>query len=652
MLYPSLTEYVEAIKNAEDNFDKLSTFVPVKDASGDPIFSSGNFAVVFQMRDQKDDQEYAVRCFIKDTFTIKGAISIDERIRILNEEIRKAKIPYFVDFKYLKKELFVDSSNADEEEQDVFLMEWIKGSSLKKYLLDNKHDKDKLIVLSVEFLQMCKSLRVNGFSHGDLQHDNIIVTTDHKLKLIDYDSLYCSKFGNSVSDLIEGYRDYQHPCRKDNNLSSVKIDYFSELVIYTSILAIAESPTLVERYKLTDKDGLLFSAKDFRDLKSSSIYADLYALGGLFPVLLQIFDEYLSHSDINDLEAFDIRYEELTAPPSIVSFTASRYEVYKGESVLLSWNVTRASKIYINDSGIDITDNSCKFVINGDMNFILKATNGLKTVVQELAIKVLPMCKIQATVTPKLLRQDKNESATLSWKVDYAKKVSVYSKNDNQELSSEKRGSISVCPSVTSTYVIDAIGLDGVRRVNKEFEVRVEKESTFLFKADKEFSMPSVPVTVEWDVKNATVVEIVGDCIDNNGVKEHKGSFVIEPKKDTKIGIRVTDVFGTKEDVIVIKMIPLPAIHGLFAPIPNINETVEVNVSLNPMKADVSLPHYSDIQSIPFVPTVEVPNISSTIEFHDTLVPGLDGQPVSRGWKSIVETSNTMFNNLKSKLSK
>jgi hypothetical protein len=45
MNYPLLSDYIEAIKAAEDNFDHLKHLRPVLGADGEPIFSSGNFAV-------------------------------------------------------------------------------------------------------------------------------------------------------------------------------------------------------------------------------------------------------------------------------------------------------------------------------------------------------------------------------------------------------------------------------------------------------------------------------------------------------------------------------------------------------------------------------------------------------------------------------
>ena len=66
MTYPLISEYVEAVRNAEDNFDKLRNLRPVTDGNGNPVMTSGNFAVVFKMRDEKNDKLYAVKCFLKD----------------------------------------------------------------------------------------------------------------------------------------------------------------------------------------------------------------------------------------------------------------------------------------------------------------------------------------------------------------------------------------------------------------------------------------------------------------------------------------------------------------------------------------------------------------------------------------------------------
>lgn len=52
MIYPSVGQYTEAIKLAEqspeDYFATMTTLQPVLGADGNPVMSSGNFAVVFK----------------------------------------------------------------------------------------------------------------------------------------------------------------------------------------------------------------------------------------------------------------------------------------------------------------------------------------------------------------------------------------------------------------------------------------------------------------------------------------------------------------------------------------------------------------------------------------------------------------------------
>ncbi|MBQ9666903.1 MAG: hypothetical protein IJV33_10600 [Bacteroidaceae bacterium] len=66
MNYPLISEYVESIKLAEDNFGELNYLRPMLDADGQPVMSSGNFAVVFKMKDERDGKLYAVKCFLKE----------------------------------------------------------------------------------------------------------------------------------------------------------------------------------------------------------------------------------------------------------------------------------------------------------------------------------------------------------------------------------------------------------------------------------------------------------------------------------------------------------------------------------------------------------------------------------------------------------
>ena len=71
MNYPLISEYVEAIKSAEDNFEKLSYLRPVLGDDGLPVMTSGNFAVVFKMKDEQTGKLHAVKCFLKEKHSAK-----------------------------------------------------------------------------------------------------------------------------------------------------------------------------------------------------------------------------------------------------------------------------------------------------------------------------------------------------------------------------------------------------------------------------------------------------------------------------------------------------------------------------------------------------------------------------------------------------
>lgn len=175
MEYPLISEYREAILAAEDNFSELVSLRPVLDGHGNPVMSSGNFAVVFKMRDENDGKLYAVKCFIKDQ---QGR---DESYRKIADELEVVSSSYILPLRYLENELFVDSDQCDCEEFPVVVMEWVEGETLDSYLVRKLNDKYELEMLSYRFNRMSAWLLAQPFAHGDLKLDNILVRKDGSL---------------------------------------------------------------------------------------------------------------------------------------------------------------------------------------------------------------------------------------------------------------------------------------------------------------------------------------------------------------------------------------------------------------------------------------------------------------------------------------
>ena len=262
MNYPLLSDYIEAIKAAEDNFDELSYLRPVFGDDGLPVMTSGNFAVVFKMKDELRGKFYAVKCFTKEQ---EGRA---EAYREIARELKDVSSPYLVSIQYLDKELFVDTDQTTETEFPVLLMDWVEGKTLDKYLRENLDDKYALEMLAYRFSLLAQWLIPQPFAHGDLKPDNILVREDGTLVLVDYDGMYVPAMkGQKAREL--GSPDFRHPLRTENDFDE-HIDDFSLASILLSLKAISLNKELLEEYYTPNQ--LLFSEKDYRNINDSAVF--------------------------------------------------------------------------------------------------------------------------------------------------------------------------------------------------------------------------------------------------------------------------------------------------------------------------------------------------------------------------------------------
>ena len=267
MQYPLISEYIEAIRYAEDNFDKLSNLRPVLDDNGNPVMSSGNFAVVFKMKDIETGKMYAVKCFTREQE------EREERYREIIKVLEHVKSPYFVSTQYYDKELFVDTSQGDETEFPVLVMDWVDGYPVDQFIQDNISNKYRLQLLTYNFCQLGVWLLSQQIAHGDLKPDNIIVREDFSLVLVDYDGMFIPAFyGKSALEV--GSPDFQNPNRSISTFNR-NIDDFSIALIALSLKSIALSPTLYEKSR---SNALITSARDYADLSKSDTLVSLLAL--------------------------------------------------------------------------------------------------------------------------------------------------------------------------------------------------------------------------------------------------------------------------------------------------------------------------------------------------------------------------------------
>ena len=249
------------------NLDQLAHLVPVLDDHGEPMRSSGAFAVVFKMKDESTGKEYALKCFTEDQ---EGRA---EAYRQIADELESVDSTYVTSVKYLEKELFVDC-DGDDHEFPVLLMDWIEGETMDRYIAENLYDNYAMSMLCYRFCKMAAWLRSQPFAHGDIKPDNIMVRPDGSLTLIDYDGMFVPAMKGQTSPTI-GTKDFSHPLRTKDDFDET-IDDFALATIALSLKAISLSPSLFDEYGSSDR--LLFSADDYRDLSQSKLLTALQPL--------------------------------------------------------------------------------------------------------------------------------------------------------------------------------------------------------------------------------------------------------------------------------------------------------------------------------------------------------------------------------------
>jgi hypothetical protein len=206
--------------------------------------------------------EFAVRCF-------RGYLGDrDQRYRAIQNHVRSSPVPFLTEFNYASEGIMVGG-----QRYPILFMKWIEGPTLDLYVGEMLHRREVLLHLAAEWLRVVSAVQTSGMAHGDLQHGNVIV--DHgQLRLIDHDGIFVPTMsGWSASEV--GHQHYQHPQRTAHHFDE-NLDNFSSIVIYLSLLALAERPSLWAEFH---DENLLFTKQDFLDPAASSLFAKVRQLG-------------------------------------------------------------------------------------------------------------------------------------------------------------------------------------------------------------------------------------------------------------------------------------------------------------------------------------------------------------------------------------
>ncbi|AJA69757.1 Protein kinase domain [Myroides sp. A21] len=545
----SKQDIITAIKNS-DTFLKVPELQGAKprlNKNGSPFAFVGGFNMVFQLEHQ--NKKWALRVW----HVPMGKHT--NRYRKISKYLSEKKLPYFADFIYDEKGILVNGTLID-----TIRMEWLEGKLLKEYLEENLNNKSKLTKLANDFLEMCKTLRENKISHGDLQEGNILIDRKGSIKLVDYDSI-CIPEIKGQKELVTGLKGYQHPSRFKGGKASLKADYFSELVIYLSILSLSKNSNLWNKYQVKDTQYLLFTETDFEDFENSEIYKDLQKLSNSIKSLTRILNSYLSEKNYLNLTSFE---HYLTAP-KIINFGTNEKEILKGKAIELSWNIENFDKISINNGVGNVTGkHSISVSPTNTTTYKLLAENAFDKTENELTITVLPLPKIKE-FRSKQQKIEHGKETQLVWDIENAEKVELHWLGNMEVV--PNRGEKSISPTEHTNYKVIVTALDGITKEEKEITVQVVKRVEIKsFVSDLEFVVETLPVKLSWEIDNASSIILSSNMqadIDVTG----KSEIEILPKRTAVFYLKANnELFSVTSSQIKIEVQNIPTFNPSIIP--------------------------------------------------------------------------------------
>lgn len=290
--YPSRTDIVTAMRNPQVSFKSNEILGGSVIQNGSRIIQySGGYTTVFPFHRQGGDK-VAVRLWIADIGDAK------KRSLEISNYLKNLDNAYFAGFKYIDDAVLVNGIL-----HPIVLMDWVDAQTLKEYINSNISNSSKILDLAESFKQMIIYFHKVNIAHGDLQHGNILVKSDGSLVAIDYDSMFIDPL-NGMPDNVKGLPGYQHPTRNSNQYVNSKLDYFSELVIYLSLLIYAETPYLWAEYYETE--DLFFSKDDFANPSNSKLIIEhLKSPNPTISELIKKMREELKVTDITHLRPLE-----------------------------------------------------------------------------------------------------------------------------------------------------------------------------------------------------------------------------------------------------------------------------------------------------------------------------------------------------------
>jgi eukaryotic-like serine/threonine-protein kinase len=263
--YPAAGDYYKAVQAPARVFTvpKLQAAEFVWDSLG-PTLARGSSAVVFQA--SVEGRSQALRCYIRNDASSR------DRYSALDAYLAAHDLsPYVSGTTWLDGAIQVNRATWP-----VLTMDWIDGRTLNEYVdfLVAGSNAAALTTLAAKWRELVALLQNSEFTHGDLQHGNIMVDQAGRIRLVDFDGVWIPQLAGQPPPTEFGHPNYQRPMQ---HVWGRWLDTFSALVIYLSLTALGKDPALW--LALYNSKNLLFAKNDFFPPFKTDVWKQLAAMG-------------------------------------------------------------------------------------------------------------------------------------------------------------------------------------------------------------------------------------------------------------------------------------------------------------------------------------------------------------------------------------
>ncbi len=237
----------------------LAAADPVLGPDGRPLAHRGRRGVVFQRCPATDDRGWAVKCYPA------ADPALADRYARVAAEVRRGRLPFAVPCRFLPA-----GARVGGKPYPAAVLDWVEGVPLNQAVRERAGNPAAMHALFRAWGRVAAGLRATGAAHGELAHDNVLVTAGaDPIRLVDYDSFHLPGLMPAAD---AGHPNYAHPA----GAAPADRDRFPLLVIATALRAV----TVLGRDvwdQCDTGDNLLFAASDFRDPGASTLFDALIA---------------------------------------------------------------------------------------------------------------------------------------------------------------------------------------------------------------------------------------------------------------------------------------------------------------------------------------------------------------------------------------